>query len=61
MNEEIGKILAKSVCPVCGSPKERDVHVPRFGQGKNVVKWRCTNEKCEKSKQWILPKTFKAW
>lgn len=61
MNEEIGKIMANSRCPVCGAKKLRDVHVPRFGEGRNGIKWKCTNEKCEKSKAWQLPRQFKVW
>ncbi len=53
MNEVIGKIMANSKCPVCGAKKLRDVHVPRFGEGRNVIKWKCTNEKCRK-RQWTI-------
>ena len=57
MNEKIGRLMAQSKCPVCGSAKQCDVYVPRFGEGRNRIKWRCTNEDCVKS-QWQIP-TYK--
>ena len=58
MNDKIARIMAKKVCPKCRSKIERDVHVPRFGGGKNVIKWRCTNDKCDKSVWNILPRRY---
>ena len=39
MNEGIGHIMAKKVCPICRANIKRDVYVPRFGSGKNIIVW----------------------
>ena len=52
MNEKIVGIMNKTKCPVCKGLVERDVHVPRFGQGKSVIAWRCKDDDCAESKHW---------
>ncbi len=52
MNEAIGRIMAKAICPICKGKVKRDVHIPRFGSGKNIIVWQCTNGVCTESTHW---------
>ena len=53
MNEFAARIM-DTKCRLCSAKIKRDVHVPRFGGGQNVIKWKCSNDKCPES-YWHLP------
>ncbi len=52
MNDKIAHILSGKKCPKCHGKIKRDVHVPPFGRGKNMMVWTCENENCDISKHW---------
>ena len=57
MNEAIAKIM-DTKCKLCSAKIIRDVHTPNFGQGKSVIKWKCSNDKCSNA-YWHLPANYK--